>query len=50
MGKKDLSPRHGEFIAGIELAADESPLLLLLANLSVASCRFNAPGSVSVSA
>lgn len=37
-GKRDLSLRQGEFIAGTELAVGESPLLLLLANVSAAPC------------
>lgn len=46
MGKRDLSPTHEEFIAGTELAVGESPLLLLLANVSAASCAFKAYQSV----
>lgn len=49
MGKRDLSPRHGEFIAGMELAVGESPLLLLPTNVSAASREFKVAGSLSVS-
>lgn len=49
MGKRDLSPRHGEFLTGMELAVAERPFLLLLANVLVASCGRREAGSVSVS-